>query len=188
VGRSAATSSRAPATSSTEAAVFVQPAAALPLSHGPEADIDNTLEGGRRFKGSVRIKRNEGTQTTKLQLKHESAPASLLRSHLSFYTGSTSPSAYRTLTVTNNAPASVSAVDHSSRATSTQRDAGGSSGGGSSSFDTSATQGRGGKGDSSSSDLSMSPPPPPLSFDFVVKNAKGEWKNRGLWVWLVESI
>ena len=175
MGQSAATSSRVPATSSTEAAVFVQPAAALSLSHGPEADIDNTLEGGGRFKGSVRIKRNEGTQTTKLQLKHESAaPASLLRSHLSFYTGSTSPSVYRTLKVTNNAPASVSADDHSSRATSTRREAGGSSGGGSSSFDTSATQGRGGKRDSSSSDLSMSPPPPPLSFDFVVKNAKGE--------------
>ena len=177
MGSHTSSSSRtAGATSPTAVAVasVALPVGAPILSHGLEAVAKDSQSGQDKRRGFGSYQRNEGTQTTKLQLKHESAPASLLRSHLSFYTGSTSPSVYRTLKVTNNAPASVSAVDHSSRATSTRREAGGSSGGGSSSFDTSATQGRGGKGDSSSSDLSMSPPPPPLSFDFVVKNAKGE--------------
>ncbi len=172
MARSLSTLSRKVAASSTATATLVPPAALFPLSQRLMADLNNNLDGGCGRTVSIRSKRNESTQTNRFQHQNEPASTSSMRSHVSIAAGCSSLSAH--VTSSHNNVTSTSADNHSSRATSTRREAGSNSGGGSSSFDTSATQVRGGMGDGSSSDLSMSSPPLPPTFDFVVKNAKGE--------------
>jgi hypothetical protein len=170
----AATSSPASAT-----ATFVRPVAAPIVSHGFEAAARDSRLGENKRRGFGSHQRNEGTQTAlQQQQQHLPAPASLsqlsrsagnslifgLSCHVSIKAAAAS--AMRQLMH------SIYAVDQSSSC----RERGGGKGGSSSSFDTSATQMKGNGGDGSSSDLSMSPPPPP-TFDFVVKDAKGEQKR-----------